>query len=208
MVQDKEIVAKLEEYLKNANVEEVSLGTVRKHLEEVFGISLQDKKDFLKQEINRILTEDEEKADSKDKDASGSEDGEKSSDDNQSEDEGSDRPKSATRRKKTTKSVAKPEKKIQKTKAKSTGEKKSGFQKPMKLHPDLANFLGADTMARTQVVKQICAYVKEKNLQDPKDKRNIILDEAMQKVFKGVKRVTYFSMQKHISPLILGAAEE
>ena len=35
-----------------------------------------------------------------------------------------------------------------------------------------------------QVVKRIWAYVKEHDLQNPKDKRKIILDDVLGKIFK------------------------
>ena len=75
----------------------------------------------------------------------------------------------------------------------------SAFMKPMNISPDLAAVVGAGPMPRSEVVKKLWVYIKGKNLQDPKNKRNIIGDEALTKVFGGKKSVTMFEMAKHIS---------
>jgi chromatin remodeling complex protein RSC6 len=42
-------------------------------------------------------------------------------------------------------------------------------------------------------------YIKENNLQNPNDKREIILDKKMKEVFVGVDTVTMFSINKHLA---------
>jgi len=76
----------------------------------------------------------------------------------------------------------------------------SGFTKPMALSNELAELLNCESgyMSRPQVVKQIRQYVKDHNLQDPKDGRKILFDEAMQKVFKR-KTTTFFKIQRLLS---------
>jgi upstream activation factor subunit UAF30 len=44
-------------------------------------------------------------------------------------------------------------------------------------------------------------YIREHNLQNPKDKRQILLDEDLRKIFK-VKSFTAFSMNKYLSQVI------
>ena len=68
----------------------------------------------------------------------------------------------------------------------------------MKLSPQFAEFLGVATCSRPQIVKKMWVYIKDKGLQDPKDKRKILLDDKMQAVFKR-KTFTMFSMNKFIS---------
>ncbi|EGP85695.1 unnamed protein product [Zymoseptoria tritici ST99CH_1A5] len=74
-------------------------------------------------------------------------------------------------------------------------EKKGGFHKPMHLSEPLAAMLGENQLSRPQTVKRIWAYVKERDLQEPTDKRQINCDEAMRAVFKSDK-VHMFTMNK------------
>lgn len=66
--------------------------------------------------------------------------------------------------------------------------------------PELKAFLCTDEtdLARTEIVKMMWDYIREHNLQDPDNKRDIILDDAMRKVF-GVDRFSMFHMAKYIS---------
>ena len=80
----------------------------------------------------------------------------------------------------------------------------SGFAKPTPLSAELCTFLGVPAgtqLARTEVTKLITKYIKEKNLQDPADKRTIKPDAALQKLMqlagKDVK-LTYFNLQTHM----------
>lgn len=79
--------------------------------------------------------------------------------------------------------------------------RRTGLQKPRKLSPSLADFVGQPEMARTEVVKFICSYIKENDLQDPADRRRIILDEPLKKVLN-VEDMSYFTMQKLLNPHI------
>jgi len=76
----------------------------------------------------------------------------------------------------------------------------SAFMKPLTVSPDLAAVVGEGPMSRPDVVKQLWAYIKKHNLQDPENKRNINADDALLKVFGGKKTVNMFEMQKLISP--------
>jgi upstream activation factor subunit UAF30 len=82
-------------------------------------------------------------------------------------------------------------------------EKKSGggggLTAPKEISDDLAAFLGqGKIMSRTEIVKMLWAYVREHDLQDPENKREILLDSAMKKVF-GCKQFSMFTMNKYIS---------
>lgn len=48
------------------------------------------------------------------------------------------------------------------------------------------------------MVKKLWCYIKANNLQDPANKKNILCDEALFKVFKA-KKVDAFSMNKYLS---------
>jgi len=54
----------------------------------------------------------------------------------------------------------------------------------MQLAPQLAEFVGEDRMARGDITKKIWGYIKEKNLQDPSDRRKILCDEKLSDLFK------------------------
>jgi len=47
-------------------------------------------------------------------------------------------------------------------------------------------------------VKKIWSYVKEKEIQDPSDKRYILCDNSLQEIF-GVPRISMFKMNKVLS---------
>ncbi|KAK0263472.1 hypothetical protein LTS09_002664 [Friedmanniomyces endolithicus] len=85
-------------------------------------------------------------------------------------------------------------------------EKKGGFHKLMNLSEPLQALLGVSQLSRPQTVKQIWAYVKERELQDPSDKRQIRCDEPMRAVFKSDK-VHMFTMNKILSPQLYPAEE-
>lgn len=68
-------------------------------------------------------------------------------------------------------------------------------KKPMALSPALSSLLNETQLSRPQTVKKIWEYVKERDLQDPSDKRQIRCDDAMRAVFKQ-DRVHMFTMNK------------
>ena len=59
----------------------------------------------------------------------------------------------------------------------------SAFMKPMNISEDLAVVVGKGPMPRSEVVKKLWVYIKKNDLQDPKNKRNIVADAALTKVF-------------------------
>tara|TARA_X000000950_G_scaffold27400_1_gene29468 strand:+ start:1245 stop:1835 length:591 start_codon:yes stop_codon:yes gene_type:complete len=81
----------------------------------------------------------------------------------------------------------------------------SGFVKPTQISHELANFLGKDKgteMARTEVTREINAYIRKHNLQDPKNGRHILPDSKLRKLLKLKKEdeLTYFNLQRYMSP--------
>ena len=75
----------------------------------------------------------------------------------------------------------------------------SAFMKPLNVSPELAAVVGKGPMPRSEVVKALWVYIKKNDLQDPKNKRNIIADENLVKVFGGKKVVNMFEMTKLVS---------
>uniref|UniRef100_A0A7S2U805 DM2 domain-containing protein n=1 Tax=Attheya septentrionalis TaxID=420275 RepID=A0A7S2U805_9STRA len=73
-----------------------------------------------------------------------------------------------------------------------------GLTAEKELSPELAKLLGlGNKLARTAVVKGLWDYIKKHNLQNPEDRREIILDKRLYAMF-GVKKFTMFSMNKYI----------
>lgn len=60
----------------------------------------------------------------------------------------------------------------------------TGFNRELILSNELGSVLGTSKLSRPQVVKQLWTYIKDNQLQNPSDKRQIICDEKLQQVFK------------------------
>ncbi len=75
----------------------------------------------------------------------------------------------------------------------------SAFMKPMTISPELAAVVGKGPMPRSEVVKELWAYIKKNGLQDEKNKRNINADENLKKIFDGKSTVSMFEMTKLVS---------
>jgi chromatin remodeling complex protein RSC6 len=75
----------------------------------------------------------------------------------------------------------------------------SAFMKPMTISVELAAVVGKGPMPRSEVVKAIWVYIKKHNLQNPKNKRNILADAALKAVFGGKAEVSMFEMTKLVS---------
>jgi len=79
-------------------------------------------------------------------------------------------------------------------------EKKSKFMQPMQISEELAAIVGRGPMPRTEVTKKLWGYIKTHKCQDTKNKRNIIPDDKLAKVFGGSKKaVNMFEMTKLVS---------
>ena len=79
----------------------------------------------------------------------------------------------------------------------------SGFAKPSLISKELCDFLGKPNgteMARTEVTKQLTKYIKDNNLQNPKNRRQIITDKKLGKLLNVPKteQLTYFNLQKYM----------
>lgn len=81
----------------------------------------------------------------------------------------------------------------------------SGFVKPTLISDELASFLGRPSgaeMARTEVTREINAYIRKHNLQDKSNGRKINPDSSLSKLLKlnGTDELTYFNLQRYMSP--------
>ena len=95
--------------------------------------------------------------------------------------------------------------KISKRKRKSGNRAPSGFVKPTLISKELANFLGKPVgteWARTEVTREINAYIRTHNLQDKENGRKINPDTKLRSLLqlKKDEELTYFNLQKYMSP--------
>jgi chromatin remodeling complex protein RSC6 len=86
----------------------------------------------------------------------------------------------------------------------------SGFVKPTRISDELANFLGKTVgteMARTDVSKEINAYIRANNLQRPDNGRFIVPDAKLTTLLKLSKddELSYFNLQRYMKPHFIKA---
>lgn len=100
-----------------------------------------------------------------------------------------------------------------KRKRKTGNRAPSGFVKPTLISNELAAFLGkpeGTEMARTEVTREINAYIRAHSLQDKDNGRKIIPDAKLKGLLKLKKgdELTYFNLQKYMSPHFAKAADK
>jgi upstream activation factor subunit UAF30 len=84
-------------------------------------------------------------------------------------------------------------------KAPAKSQPNPAFMKPLTPSAALAAIVGATPLPRTEVTKKVWAYIKTHQLQNPKNKRNILADAPLKAVFDGKAEVTMFEMTKLLS---------
>ncbi|XP_047182985.1 upstream activation factor subunit spp27-like [Vigna umbellata] len=81
--------------------------------------------------------------------------------------------------------------------AKPAGKKTSmarantGIQKPVPVSSELGNFVGASEVSRTVAVKKVWEYIKQQNLQNPSNKREVFCDAKLKTIFAGKDKVGF-----------------
>ncbi|ERN14421.1 hypothetical protein AMTR_s00033p00241730 [Amborella trichopoda] len=188
MVSDSELVERLKEFLSTADLNTTTNSTVRKHLENEFGVDLSEKKAFIRDQINLYFDSLEGNEETKEE---GRDPSESEGEEDRAVEEEEEKGKGSKRR-------------MSKDKKRTGG---GGFSKPCGLSPELQAFMGVSVLPRTEVVKRIWAHIREHNLQDPANKRNIICDEQLRSLFD-VDSIGMFQMNKVLSKHILPLATE
>ena len=89
-------------------------------------------------------------------------------------------------------------------KNKNKGNRKpTGFASQGPISKELCEFMKVENgteFARTEVTKYIIQYIKDKNLQDVKNKKIIKPDKALHSLLQPEnEEVTYFNLQKHMN---------
>jgi DNA topoisomerase-1 len=97
-----------------------------------------------------------------------------------------------------------------KTTAKEAKSKESKAKKPAKktqtahsLSAELAAVVGSDSLSRPEVVKKMWEYIKEHKCQDPKNKRLIVPDEKLAKIFGSKKAIDMMKLAGLLTPHFL-----
>lgn len=93
----------------------------------------------------------------------------------------------------------------EKKRRKNINRQPSGFVKPTLISNELAAFLGKSNgseMARTEVTREINAYIRDNKLQDTANGRRILPDAKLKKLLKLKEgdELTYFNLQRFMSP--------
>lgn len=178
---NEELSAAIRALLPTVNMETMGLKAFMKLVStELGGDDLKSRKEYIKQTLTDLINKNE---DGNDEDVDGDQDeddGDEYEGDNGDEDDDEDTRGSST------------------TRMTSSG-KGGGLSQQKEISPELARFLSRDecAMARTDIVKELWQYIRTHNLQNPSNKREILLDGPMKQVF-GCDMFTMFTMNKYI----------
>jgi chromatin remodeling complex protein RSC6 len=82
--------------------------------------------------------------------------------------------------------------------AKGARKANAALQKPLQPSKELAAVVGSDPLPRPQMVSRVWDYIKRHDLQNPKNRREIIADAKLKPIF-GKDKVTMFEMNKYLS---------
>lgn len=95
----------------------------------------------------------------------------------------------------------------QKTRTTRPSNTSSGFMKAVKISKEMSKFTNwnpEELYTRVAVTKELCQYIKEHDLQNPEDRRQILPDEKLAKLLaydgKKDKPLTYYYLQQKIQP--------
>lgn len=110
-----------------------------------------------------------------------------------------------TRQKVLTKLFTKMKSKTSKPLKIKANRKPCGFARPTSVSDEMCVFLSIPTgteVSRTTVTRALIQYIKDKNLQNPVNKKQILPDETLYSLFGEDARhqiLTYFTMQKFVN---------
>lgn len=84
------------------------------------------------------------------------------------------------------------------TRERKRSKTEKGINKKQKISEELQAVINVELASRPEVVKKLWEYIKANDLQNPKNKRNILCDEKLREVM-GKDEVTMFEMNSLIS---------
>ncbi len=72
------------------------------------------------------------------------------------------------------------------------------LMKPVQPSSELAEIVGSRPLPRSEITKKVWDHIKKNNLQNPDNKREILADDKLERVF-GAKKLSMFEMTKAIN---------
>ncbi|KAF3670018.1 Protein TRI1 [Capsicum annuum] len=191
MVSDSVLIERLRQILTVSDLETATAGTVRRMLEEEFGVDLLDRKAFIRDQIDvflRIHVQETPNDDAQEVEDVKEEENGDSCSEGEEELVENDNSNDTGSKKKARRSE----------KVNGEEKRKGGFNKPCALSPQLQKLVGEPELGRPEVVKKIWAYIREKKLQNPQNKRKILCDDVLSGIFRA-KAIDMFQMNKVLS---------
>ncbi len=85
----------------------------------------------------------------------------------------------------------------EKTASKTAGARTAGIHKPVQPSAELGAIVGNDPLPISAVIGKVWDHIKKNNLQNPANKREILADDKLKKIF-GKDKATMFEMNKHL----------
>ncbi|KAI9911533.1 hypothetical protein PsorP6_009098 [Peronosclerospora sorghi] len=194
-VDEKQLTDAIHLILQDADLEQMSRRMIRKQLEAQFRTDLSNYKDMINATILETIEQLQATAEAEE---DGADEEPEPSDEDADDEQANHKPRASRTKTARTKKKKKATSLKRKWKAEGEdGKKGGGFNAELCLSPELAQVVGAETMARPQVVKALWAYIREHNLQDPNNKKTILLDDVLRRVFQR-DSFTMFTMNKFV----------
>jgi upstream activation factor subunit UAF30 len=81
---------------------------------------------------------------------------------------------------------------------KGTRKPNAALQKPLQPSKELAAVVGSDPLPRTEMVSRVWDYIKQHDLQNPQNRREIMADAKLKPIF-GKDKVTMFEMNRYLA---------
>lgn len=78
-------------------------------------------------------------------------------------------------------------------------KKPTAFMKPVQISAQLEQIIGQGPMPRTEVTKKLWDYIKQKQLQNPKNRRQILPDSPLAKVLGSSEPIDMFKLTGAVS---------
>ena len=82
--------------------------------------------------------------------------------------------------------------------AKGARKPAPALQKALQPSKELAAVVGSDPLPRGQMVSRVWDYIKQHDLQNPKNRREILADDKLKPIF-GKDKVTMFEMNRYLA---------